>query len=104
MQVLEGRTGDLQRQLLIAQSELKAAREDAHIHELDKSQLQAQLTGELTQLHCLCMRFVGKCTMSFCSEHFILAEPGRTLPYAQPSFVIDLPTTWQQLGKLVLDK
>ena len=46
VQVLEERTGDLQRQLMLAQSELKAAREDAHIHELNKSQLQAQLAGE----------------------------------------------------------
>lgn len=44
--MLEERTGDLQRQLLLAQSELKAAREDAHIHELDKSQLQVQLAGK----------------------------------------------------------
>ena len=50
MQVLEGRTEDLQRQLLLAQSELKAAREDAHINELDKSQLQAQLAGKFDQL------------------------------------------------------
>ena len=50
MQVLEERTGDLQRQLLLAQSELKAAREDAHIHELDKSQLQAQVAGKVDQL------------------------------------------------------
>ena len=50
MQVLEERSGDLQRQLLLAQSELKAAREDAHIHELDKSQLQAQLAGKFDQL------------------------------------------------------
>lgn len=48
--MLEERTGDLQRQLLLAQSELKAAREDAHIHELDKSQLQAQLAGKFDQL------------------------------------------------------
>ena len=46
VQLLEARTGDLQRQLMLAQSELKAAREDAHIHELNKSQLQAQLAGE----------------------------------------------------------
>lgn len=45
MQVLEERAGETQRQLLLAQSELKAAREDAHIHELNKSQLQAQLAG-----------------------------------------------------------
>lgn len=50
MQALEERAGDLQRQLLMAQSELKAAQEDAHIHELDTSQLKAQLSGELVQL------------------------------------------------------
>lgn len=50
VQVLEERTGDLQRQLLLTQSELKAAREDAHIHELNKSQLQAQLAGKLDHL------------------------------------------------------
>jgi len=45
MQVLEERTGDLHRQLLLAQSELKAAKEDAHIQELDKAHLQTQLAG-----------------------------------------------------------
>lgn len=45
MQVLEERTGDLHRQLLLAQSELKAAQEDAHIQELDKAHLQTQLAG-----------------------------------------------------------
>lgn len=45
MQVLEERTGDLHRQLLLAQSELKAAKEDAHIQELDKALLQTQLAG-----------------------------------------------------------
>lgn len=46
VQVLEEQTGELQRQLMLTQSELKAAREDAHIHELSKSQLQAQLAGK----------------------------------------------------------
>ncbi len=45
VQVLEDRTGDLHRQLLLAQSELKAAKEDAHIQELDKAHLQTQLAG-----------------------------------------------------------
>ena len=52
VQTVEERAGDLQRQLLMAQCELKAAREDAHIHELDKSQLKAQLSGELILYSC----------------------------------------------------
>jgi len=44
--VLEERTGDLQRQLLLAQSELKSVREDAQIQELDKAHLQTQLAGD----------------------------------------------------------
>ena len=56
MQVLEERTGELHRQLLLAQSELKAAQEDAHIQELDKAHLQTQLAGS----HAHLMRKTGR--------------------------------------------
>jgi len=55
MQVLEERTGDLHRQLLLAQSELKAAQEDSHIQDLDKAHLQTQLAG----IHAHLMRKTG---------------------------------------------
>ena len=52
MKVLETRTGDLQRQLLIAQFDLKAVREDAHLQDVAKAQLEAQLAGDCpAQLH-----------------------------------------------------
>lgn len=50
MQVLEERSGDLHRQLLLARSELKAAKEDLHIQELDKAHLQTQLAGSHAHL------------------------------------------------------
>ena len=42
---MEERTIDLQRQLMLAQSELKAVKEDAQIQDLDKARLQTQLAG-----------------------------------------------------------
>lgn len=45
VQVLESRSGDMQRQLLMAQSDLKAAKEGAHMQEMAKAQLEAQLAG-----------------------------------------------------------
>lgn len=70
VQVLEERTGDLQRQLMLAQSDLKAAREDAHIHELDKAQLQAQLTGDsiLAAAFTVCIPCLGYDTKAVQSQ------------------------------------
>ena len=58
-QVMEERTGDLQRQLLLAQSELKAFKEDAQIQELDKAHLHTQLAGELEcgLWHCISSQY-----------------------------------------------
>ena len=47
---MEERTAHLQRQLLLAQSELKTVKEDAHIQELDKAHLQTQLSGDLCRM------------------------------------------------------
>ena len=74
-QVLEKQTGDLQRQLLVAQSELKAAREDAQIQDLDKSHLKAQLTG--THIHlqqCLLHSFLVSCAAPGQSGHGLQME------------------------------
>lgn len=46
---MEERTGDLHQQLLLAQSELKAGKEEAQIQELKNAHLHTQLAGDL---HC----------------------------------------------------
>ena len=74
MQVLEECTGDLQRQLLLAQSELKAAREDAHIHDLDKSQMQAQLAGSTVHL-----RQFRCCTCCKSTQYLVQLDSGKAL-------------------------
>ena len=53
MQVMEERTADLQRQLMLMQSELKAVKEDAQIQDLDKACLHTQLTGVRPAAACL---------------------------------------------------
>lgn len=45
LQVLESKTGDMQRQLLMAQSDLTAAKEESHVQEMARAQLEAQLAG-----------------------------------------------------------
>ena len=53
-QVMEERTVDLHRQLLLAQSELKAGKEEAQIQELKHAHLQTQLAGDSPCCaHCL---------------------------------------------------
>ncbi|KAL3148684.1 hypothetical protein ABBQ38_014099 [Trebouxia sp. C0009 RCD-2024] len=68
-QVLEERAGETQRQLLLAQSELKAAREDAHIHELNKSQLQAQLAEASREVATAQSRVAEKERSTYDSDH-----------------------------------
>lgn len=63
MKVLEARTGDLQRQLLIAQSDLKAVKEDAQLQDVAKAQLEAQVAGDCPlQLYLL----VASLNQAFC--------------------------------------
>ena len=51
---MEERTGDLHRQLLLAQSELKAGKEEAQIQEMKHAHLQTQLAGHpCCCAHCL---------------------------------------------------
>ncbi|DBA92530.1 TPA: hypothetical protein ACH3X1_002761 [Trebouxia sp. C0004] len=68
-QVLEERTGDLHRQLLLAQSELKAANEDAHIQELDKAHLQTQLAEASREVAAAQSRLADKERLSYDAGH-----------------------------------
>ena len=47
IQALEERTGDLQRQLLVAQAEVKHLQEELQVADADKGRMQAQLKGTL---------------------------------------------------------
>ncbi|DBB14510.1 TPA: hypothetical protein ACH3X3_004792 [Trebouxia sp. C0006] len=68
-QVLEERTGELHRQLLLAQSELKAAQEDAHIQELDKAHLQTQLAEASREVAAAHSRVADKERLSYNAGH-----------------------------------
>ncbi|KAL0020086.1 hypothetical protein WJX79_009298 [Trebouxia sp. C0005] len=68
-QVLEERSGDLHRQLLLARSELKAAKEDLHIQELDKAHLQTQLAEASREVAAAQSRVADKERLSYDVGH-----------------------------------
>ena len=51
---------DLQRQLLLAQSELRSVKEDAHVQELEKDHLRTQLAGGGTPYPVHSCSYVGQ--------------------------------------------
>lgn len=94
-QALETRSGDMQRQLLMAQSDLKAAHADAHMQDMATAQLEAQLAGLCsTVLHgspvpwCALLHCAMLC---FAARHVLCCAPSRCsvrLQAGQQLFVI----------------
>lgn len=56
---MEGRTAELQRSLLLAQTEVASLREEVQIQEVLKATLQSQLAGRLPNPHAIHLRMLS---------------------------------------------